>query len=176
MSLVDQTDKDSEGNDYKTVENNTINSIDTETGVLIDGLEEASYVLIETQQPTGYNALTEAMRFEINRISAEQHELADNAAYTSDVIFYSANRVDKNDPDIVDAVAVEETNDQGETVINYYQGYSDGIYGINVKNYQGLTLPSTGGMGTLIFTIIGIILMATVILLIILKQRKQNYM
>lgn len=176
MSLVDQTDKDSAGNDYKTVENNIINSVDTEAGVLIDGLEEASYVLIETQQPTGYNALTEAMRFEINRISAEQHELTDNAAYTSDVIFYSANRVDKNDPNIVDAVAVEETNEQGETVINYYQGYSDGIYGINVKNYQGLTLPSTGGIGTLIFTIIGIILMAAVILLIIIKRKKQSYM
>ncbi|SFH52843.1 LPXTG-motif cell wall anchor domain-containing protein/fimbrial isopeptide formation D2 domain-containing protein [Pseudobutyrivibrio sp. OR37] len=176
MALPDQIDKDSTGADYQTVKENKIISVDTEDGVLLDGLEEASYVLIETKQPTGYNALTEAMRFEIRRLSAEQHALTENAAYTTDAIFYSANQVDINDPEltIVDAVALEETDGEGNPVINYYQGYSDGIYGINVKNYQGLTLPSTGGMGTLLFTIIGIILMAAVILLIVLKQRKSN--
>ena len=176
MALPDQFDKDSTGADYQTVKENTIISVDTEDGVLIDGLEEASYVLIETKQPVGYNALTEAMRFEIRRLSAAQHEMTENAAYTTDAIFYSANQVDPTDSNvtIVDAVALEEKNAEGETVINYYQGYSDGIYGINIKNYQGLTLPSTGGMGTLIFTIIGIILMAVVILLIIVKRRKSS--
>ena len=176
MALPDQVDKDSTGADYQTIKDNTISSVDTEDGVLLDGLEDASYVLIETKQPTGYNALTEAMRFEIRRISAEQHAMTENAAYETDAIFYSANKVDPNDPEktIVDAVALEEEDGEGNPVINYYQGYSDGIYGINVKNYQGLTLPSTGGMGTLLFTIIGIILMAAVILLIVVKQRKSN--
>ncbi len=176
MALPDQVDKDSTGADYQTIKDNKISSVDTEDGVLLDGLEDASYVLIETKQPTGYNALTEAMRFEIRRISAEQHAMTENAAYETDAIFYSANKVDPNDPEktIVDAVALEEEDGEGNPVINYYQGYSDGIYGINVKNYQGLTLPSTGGMGTLLFTIIGIILMAAVILLIVVKQRKSN--
>jgi LPXTG-motif cell wall-anchored protein/fimbrial isopeptide formation D2 family protein len=176
MPLADQSDTNAAGEAYDTVESNIIHSIDKADGVVIDGLEEASYVLIETVQPSGYNALTEAIRFEIKRISAEQHALTENAAYDTDVIFYSANEVDVNDPDIVDAVAVQEENEQGETVIKYYQGYSDGIYGINVKNYQGLTLPSTGGMGTLLFTIIGIVIMAVVILFIVAKRKKNSYM
>ena len=176
MPLANQSDTTAGGEAYDTVESNTIHSIDKADGVVIDGLEEASYVLIETVQPSGYNALTEAIRFEINRISAEQHAMAENAAYDTDVIFYSANAVDPTDPDIVDAVAVQEKNEQGETVINYYQGYSDGIYGINVKNYQGLTLPSTGGMGTLLFTIIGIVMMAVVILFIVARRKKNSYM
>lgn len=173
VALDDQQGTDAQGQTVDTVKDNEILSIDTEDGVLIEGLENASYVLIETVSPTGYNALTEAMRFEIQSLTAEQHELDDNVAYTTDAIFYSANKVTKLD---VDAVAVEET-ENGETVTNYYQGYSDGIYGINVKNYQGLTLPSTGGIGTLLFTLIGVVIMALVIVVIILKRRKtQTYM
>ena len=176
MALSDQFGVDSTGADYQTVDGNVIFSVDTEEGVLIDGLEDASYVLIETQQPQGYNALTEAMRFEINRLSAEQHAMQENAAYDSDIIFYSANRVDPTQEGIVDAVALTEENEEGQQVINYYQGYSDGIYGINVKNYQGLTLPSTGGMGTLLFTIIGFTVMAIVIVFIVARRKKDAYM
>ena len=175
MALADQFSVDSTGADYQVVRDNVIYSVDTADGVLIDGLEEGSYVLIETVSPTGYNALTEAMRFEINKISDEQHEMTENAAYTTDKIFYSANEVDPTAEGIVDAVALEVTENE-QTVVKYYQGYSDGIYGINVKNYQGLTLPSTGGMGTLLFTIIGIIVMATVIFVILIKRRKNSYM
>lgn len=175
MALADQVGVNAAGEEAQTVLDNTIYSIDTEEGVLIDGLEDASYVLIETVSPQGYNALTEAMRFEINKLSVEQHEMTENSAYDTDVIFYSANEVDPTEEGIVDAVAVKTTENEQE-VIKYYQGYSDGIYGINVKNYQGLTLPSTGGIGTLIFTIIGIILMAAVIIVILAKRKKNSYM
>lgn len=175
MALADQVGTNAAGEESQTVLDNTIYSIDTEEGVLIDGLEDASYVLIETVSPQGYNALTEAMRFEINKLSVEQHEMAENAAYDTDVIFYSANEVDPTQEGIVDAVAVKTTENEQE-VIKYYQGYSDGIYGINVKNYQGLTLPSTGGIGTLLFTIIGIIIMAAVLIVILAKRKKNSYM
>jgi LPXTG-motif cell wall-anchored protein len=176
MALEDQYGVDSTGAEYKTIDSNIIYSVDTADGVQIDGLEDGSYVLIETVAPTGYNELTEAMRFEINRLTVEQHEMTENAAYDSDIIFYSANAVDPTQEGIVDAVAVEEKDDQGQTVINYYQGYSDGVYGINVKNYQGLTLPSTGGMGTLLFTIIGVVVMALVIVFILARRKKEAYM
>ena len=41
-------------------------------------------------------------------------------------------------------------------------------------NYRGLTLPSTGGMGTLIFTLIGIVLMGGVVLLIVIRRKKSS--
>ncbi|SHI45767.1 LPXTG cell wall anchor domain-containing protein [Pseudobutyrivibrio xylanivorans] len=180
MALADQFGTNAAGQEYQTVKENTIYSIDTEEGVLIDGLEDASYVLIETVSPTGYNALTEAMRFEISKITNEMRELTENSAYDTDVIFYSANEVNPAEEGIVDAVALEVTENEGTenetTVVKYYQGYSDGIYGINVKNYQGLTLPSTGGIGTLLFTIIGIIIMAAVIIVILAKRKKNSYM
>ena len=51
---------------------------------------------------------------------------------------------------------------------------NDGIYDIVVQNFTGLVLPSTGGMGTLLFTIIGIMIMAGAMVVIIVKSRKRQ--
>ena len=48
----------------------------------------------------------------------------------------------------------------------------NGCISIDVYNYQGLTLPSTGGMGILLFVIIGTLVMGSVIV-ILLKRRRQ---
>jgi LPXTG-motif cell wall-anchored protein len=45
---------------------------------------------------------------------------------------------------------------------------------LTVLNYKGLVLPSTGGMGTLIFTIIGISIMGCVILLLISRKKRDS--
>lgn len=48
-----------------------------------------------------------------------------------------------------------------------------GIIPVNVVNHKGFTLPTTGGMGTYLFTIGGLILMAgAVVLLIAMKKKK----
>ena len=51
---------------------------------------------------------------------------------------------------------------------------ADGIYKITVENFEGLVLPSTGGTGTLLFTIIGIMLMLGAIVVIVTKNRKEQ--
>ena len=43
----------------------------------------------------------------------------------------------------------------------------------NVLNTRGVSLPSTGGVGTIIFTVSGITIMS-ISLLMIVKRRKQN--
>lgn len=49
----------------------------------------------------------------------------------------------------------------------------NGIVPVNVVNHKGFTLPTTGGMGTYLFTIGGLILMAgAVILLVAMKKKK----
>ncbi|MBU5459317.1 isopeptide-forming domain-containing fimbrial protein [Anaerostipes sp. MSJ-23] len=49
--------------------------------------------------------------------------------------------------------------------------YSDGVFGIKVTNKSGSTLPSTGGIGTTIFYIIGGVLMLGAAVLLITKKR-----
>lgn len=57
--------------------------------------------------------------------------------------------------------------------------FSDDLYGtvqnaLNIKNYKGQTLPGTGGMGTVIFTVVGagIIVLAGVLFVVYMKKRR----
>lgn len=54
------------------------------------------------------------------------------------------------------------------------QEFSDGYIPVTVKNDAGFTLPVTGGMGTTLFNIAGIVLMASGLTLIIVYLRKKN--
>lgn len=49
--------------------------------------------------------------------------------------------------------------------------YKDGVFEITVENLSGSTLPSTGGIGTTIFYIIGGVLMLGAVVLLITKKR-----
>lgn len=74
-------------------------------------------------------------------------------------------------------------NGQYTAAGNSYKGFVrddgqdevDGVYDIEVENFQGIQLPSTGGIGTLLFTIIGIAIMFTAIIVIVMKSRKKRY-
>lgn len=52
-------------------------------------------------------------------------------------------------------------------------GSQTGYHSVNVDNYQGVTLPSTGGMGTTTFTIAGVMLMAGATLLVLARRRRE---
>ena len=179
--------------------NNQIVSTGDENGVVIKGLEPASYVLIEDVAPTSgnYNLLTEAMRFEIRdldykTVTVDDTEtalldLTQNASLLASVDkakalagFVSATPLKEDDVTSGNVTFAVYTGDtytfDDASTTQYYQGYPTGVYKINVKNYEGITLPSTGGMGTLLFTIIGIVLMTGAIILVIMKQRKTSYL
>lgn len=148
-----------------------ITSVATADGVTITGLAPASYVLIETEAPSGYNRLEEALRFEINEITPAQAQ----ALYSSESLkgfmseeTYTADEI-AADTSLKYVTVVEGGNEV------YYKAYVDGVYPIDVKNYAGLVLPSTGGVGTLLFTIIGIVLMAGVMLLILRNRKKETF-
>ncbi|WP_300280129.1 SpaH/EbpB family LPXTG-anchored major pilin [uncultured Subdoligranulum sp.] len=49
-----------------------------------------------------------------------------------------------------------------------------GYYELDVVNSKGFTLPSTGGMGTVLFTTIGIVLMGGGLVLLLLYLRRRN--
>lgn len=81
------------------------------------------YYLVETQAPSGYNILDNAIK--VNFTDAE-----------------------------VEATA--------------------GIYTVQVPNNSGIKLPTTGGVGTVIFTVVGILLMAGAVVLLIVSRKRSK--
>ena len=123
-------------------------SVASAEGTLLRGLSEGNYIIAEIQPPSGYNELAEDIMFTITRMEDEEAAQFHNGSLRS---FY------------------EMEDDEGERTLN-----ESGIVLLTVLNYRGLTLPSTGGMGTLLFTIIGLGIMALVIVLLISKRRRDR--
>ena len=50
---------------------------------------------------------------------------------------------------------------------------TNGKFEVTVKNYKGFTLPTTGGIGTFVFTFAGIAMMAAAVILLITSKKKK---
>lgn len=95
------------------------------------GLKNGEYTLTETEAPAGYNKLASAIGVKVNG----QNDGTDTTHAT---------------------VTITYDNDNGSS--NYNQSASNGV--IPVRNKSGVTLPGTGGMGTIAFTVIGVLVIA----------------
>jgi len=95
------------------------------------GLKNGEYTLTETEAPAGYNKLASAIGVKVNG----QNNGTDTTNAT---------------------VTITYDNDNGSS--NYNQSASNGV--IPVRNKSGVTLPGTGGMGTIAFTVIGVLVIA----------------
>lgn len=98
--------------------------------VVFQGLKNGEYTLTETKAPAGYNKLASAIGVKVNG----QNDGTDTTNAT---------------------VTITYNNDNGS---NYDQTASNGV--IPVQNKSGVTLPETGGMGTIAFTVIGVLVIA----------------
>lgn len=94
------------------------------------GLKNGEYTLTETEAPAGYNKLASAIGVKVDG----RNDGTDNTDAT---------------------VTITYNNDNGS---NYDQTASNGV--IPVRNKSGVTLPGTGGMGTIAFTVIGVLVIA----------------
>lgn len=94
------------------------------------GLENGEYTLTETKAPAGYNKLASAIGVKVNG----QNNGTDTTNAT---------------------VTITYNNDNGN---DYNQTASNGV--IPVQNKSGVVLPGTGGMGTIAFTVIGVLVIA----------------
>lgn len=99
--------------------------------VVFQGLKNGEYTLTETKAPAGYNKLASAIGVKVNG----QNDGTDTTNAT---------------------VTITYDNDNGSS--NYKQSASNGV--IPVRNKSGVTLPGTGGMGTIAFTVIGVLVIA----------------
>lgn len=98
--------------------------------VVFQGLKNGEYTLTETKAPAGYNKLASALGVKVDGLN--------------------------DGTDTTDAtVHITYNNDNGS---KYDQTASNGV--IPVQNKSGVILPGTGGMGTIAFTVIGVLVIA----------------
>lgn len=146
--LVNWTDNESEATKLVTGDDGLIK---------VAGLDDGTYYLEETKAPEGYNKLTGKVEIVITASTAN------GQAWTSE-----------KPEDALKNLGVK-TKNPGAT--DYVAGTVDnnkGIGKIEIANNIGSTLPSTGGIGTTIFYVIGGILMVGAAVLLITKRRAEN--
>ena len=114
------------------------------------GLDDGVYYLKETKAPQHYNLLSNEIKLTIT-------------ATTS-----NGQTWESGEPG--DALTVLSIN-VGDATESATGDIDKGIVSMNVENSKGSTLPTTGGMGTTIFYVIGSILVLGAAILLITKKR-----
>jgi fimbrial isopeptide formation D2 family protein/LPXTG-motif cell wall-anchored protein len=132
-----------ENGSYKLGGTDTTLKADNKGHYAVQGLDQGTYYLMETKAPEGYNRLTDAQKVTVA-------PAYDGTAYENHI------------PDA--------TNDQLKSVDLTLNGTDAGT-AITIANNSGSTLPSTGGIGTKIFTFGGIALMAGAIIVFATKRK-----
>lgn len=129
------------------------NSGDNMGKLSISGLDVGTYILKETKAPDGYNLPSHT--FSVT-ITDEK-----NTSGTTD-----AERATPNGKPEYD-----KPNDGGTTTKT---DRADGYERTTITNTKGFTLPTTGGMGTVLFTAGGVVLMgAGLVLLVVFLRRRR---
>lgn len=131
----------------------------TDGTLSFNGLDNATYYLVETKTKQGYNLLKEPYKAVLNL----------TATFTKET-------TKKITPDSMNGTATIVTTET-KTTTDYGTGNgvkaTKGKFEVTVKNYKGFTLPTTGGIGTFVFTFAGIAMMAAAVILLITSKKKK---
>lgn len=123
---------------------------DDGTSFTFKGLDDGKYILTETKTPNEYNSI-------------EPIEFTVNADHT--ITWDGTNRTE---------VLTELTGTAKDGKITFTANTDKSELATKVVNKKGSTLPSTGGIGTTIFYVVGAILMVGAAVLLITKRRAEN--
>lgn len=115
--------------------------------VKVEGLDDGTYYLEETKAPSTYNKLSEDVTIVISASTVNNQTWNGTAS------------------DALTKIDVTANGEKSNGNVN------DGSVKVTVENNQGSTLPSTGGMGTTIFYVVGSILVLGAAILLITKKR-----
>jgi LPXTG-motif cell wall-anchored protein len=121
--------------------------------IVLKGVEEGEYTITETQAPAGYNQLTESVTIEA------QQDTKDTTYNTSTITTYLENGV------VVDQ-KTDTTTEATTTLTSSIPAASK-----QIVNTSGSVLPSTGGMGTKLFYIIGAALVIGAGVVLVVRRR-----
>ena len=123
----------------------TINSLEraTTAGTQFTwkGIDDGIYKLVETVTPPKYNPIAD-----IEFVVTAEHEIL------------------SEDPQLLDAIG------QGEHIVFNPTDANIGILESTVVNEQGATLPSTGGIGTTIFYVLGALMVLSAGIFLVIRK------
>ena len=135
---------------FKQNEDSTWKSLGEQAGTGTDenkfawsGLDDGIYKLVETKVPDGYNKL-------------------DDQIFT----VTGTHDSESDDPKLTDLTGNVTTG-----TITFDKNVTNGSLSTKVENRSGSLLPSTGGIGTTIFYVVGVVLMLGAGVLLITKRR-----
>ncbi len=125
---------------------------DAGTQFTFKGLDDGNYRITETETPDGYNSI-QPIYF---TVTADHDVESEDPALTS----LEATQTDANGNEITEAVIATFTTE-----------LTSGNLSTEIVNNSGATLPSTGGMGTTIFYILGgVLILAAAVILVVRKR------
>ena len=133
-------------------EPSTANKVTYVTGtdgkIVVKGLKPGTYIIKETHAPDGFNKIDDEIKIVIDWDATSVSESTTTAA----------------------SFKLGTGTTTGVT-LDADGSSANAIYKITVKNNQGTTLPSTGGIGTTIFYVVGSIMVVAAGVLLITKKR-----
>ena len=127
--------------DTVATEINTVGYTNADGVLTFAGLNAGTYVITELVAPSGYNLLKDSITVTIN----------ENA-----------------DMDSANWSVTEKVGDKDATTLS---AGDDNLFSFNVENNSGSVLPSTGGMGTTLFYILGGLLVVGAGVVLVTKKR-----
>jgi fimbrial isopeptide formation D2 family protein/LPXTG-motif cell wall-anchored protein len=163
-----------EGDPYKTVDS------DEEGRIKFEGLDAGEYILVETKAPAGYvkdnkeHVIVIDAEIETKKIT-EYYDQAGNwyeedgegrTAYTYDTEELLSYTITFDGKNVASHTFVHESSN---TEIKWSEASSEAP--ASIHNTKGVELPSTGGMGTRLFYIIGAILVVGAGVLLVTRRR-----
>ena len=139
-----KTDSDNQNHYYVSSSGNK--GIEAAKGntVNVRGLGEGTYYLVETDTASGYNVLDYAIEIQVTPK-------------------YKDGKVTHSKADDTEVMITNGTDGEKKPKTTYNA--------VSVENVQGALLPSTGGMGTVAFAVVGLIVMAGAAITLIIKKR-----
>lgn len=135
---------------YAPTGTDTILKVNNEGSLQIRGLDEGTYILTETKAPNGYVLPNGSITITLKK-AAESGDLGGDTGVTSEGTIV----IDKDNP-----VSIAKNVLQFDVV--------------NEKTDTDFDLPATGGMGTMIFTVAGILLMGGAVALVVVAMKKKK--
>ena len=116
----------------------------------IKGLKEGTYYLEETKAPAGYNGLKGEIKVEITNVKYDENDKTKLTSY--DVIYTMPGAA-------TGTTVTVSTNDMTD---------------IPVLNKAGVILPSTGGRGSMAFTVIGVIIIGAMMASSLMSKKRKS--
>lgn len=119
--------------------------------ISVPGLANGDYWLVETKTKEGYNLLKNPVNVQIA------------ATYTETTT--TETKTDATGKTTTTTIKTITLSNAGDS--------NNGVFKTVVKNSKGFTLPTTGGIGTFVFTFAGIAMMAAAVILLITGKKKK---